>query len=133
MATELESQQQQEIEKLKGEIAELKQRAEDSAQTAAMHDAVRTAQSQPGRVPNGAIQAQQREQAIRTVGGNSFWASLSLDARLAALGERTPVSGEERTLAVKLFGKNPDSRQANSIARYSPAQYNRLRKIYREL
>lgn len=132
MATELESQQQQEIEKLKGEVAEFKLREEESERTRSLAAAATSAKQAPGRIPNSAVELQQRQQAIKAVGGNSFWGSLSLDERLRALGQR-PASGEEITLAKKLFGRDADSREANRVARYNPSQYSRLRMIFREL
>lgn len=122
---------EQQIEQLTAKIVELEKKHADERQASGIRDAANAAKPTP-YVPTVAMQHHQRAQAVAAVGGNAHWSVLSLDQKLAALGQR-PASGEEIAMARKLFGPGADSKEAARVNKFNPAQYSRLRLLHREL
>jgi hypothetical protein len=133
MSTELSTEQLQqvEIEALKSEIAALKAKTEEDKISTAVREAAAVAHAKPAPTPSATSQNLQRSLAVAAVGGNSFWAVLPLDRKLAALG-LPPASSSDVETALRLFGPNSSSLEAARLARQNPAQYARLRAVYRE-
>src|SRR4051812_23345102 len=111
MSEELVKQQEARIQELTNEVAALKAKAEEDKTSTAFREAVTVAQTRPAPAPNVSTQSMQRQQAVAACGGNSFWAVLPLDKKLAALGHLPATSADVET-AKKLFGPNSSSLEA---------------------
>lgn len=129
---ELQKQQEARIEELQNEIIALKTQAEESKTASAVRDAVKAVDGKPAPSPSAGLQTMRRQQAIAAVGGNAYWNSLPMEARLKSQGLQ-PASDSEIELSKKLFGPNSSSLEASRLARQNPNEYSRLRAIHREL
>jgi hypothetical protein len=68
------------------------------------------------------------ERAVKQVGGNALWHSMTPTQQAAALG----IAGIEQTKdseITRYFGKNSSGMAANALAKSDPARYSRLRQI----
>lgn len=109
---------------LKTKIAELEQAIE----AANLRQAVAETSKPTTATLGNAMQDVRQERAIRAVGGNAKYYSMTPEQRLAAVGERPPTP-EELKLVTRYFGPQSSAMEANALAKQNPDQYRRLRVV----
>ena len=116
-----------ELAQLRAELAELKA----SLALANTAVAVKDARRATPKLGTGQMDAA-RDQLIRATGGPAKFYGMTVEQRLAAIGER-PATPVELADIPKYFGAGSSARDASILAKQQPERYKRLRIIAREV
>ncbi len=121
---------QRQIDELRAVVGELETQnaaLRESANVARLKQTRDEANAPSRKIGNGAQDAA-IDRAVQVSGGNAKFWSLSLDRRLAAIGE-APATEKEIEQSRQFFGKGASSYEASNLGKNAPKRYARLRAV----